>query len=61
MLLTIQSLLNKGVTFGEPLDQVLIFNIIDRDVQMLVSSSKRRVVAKSAIYDRDYVSDLVVG
>lgn len=60
MWLTIQPLINEGVAYGKPLDQFLIFDIVNWDVEVLVSSSKRRVVAKSAIKNGHYVSDLAV-
>ena len=56
-----QPLIDKGVTFGKPLDEVCIVNVINRNVQMLVASKELRVVRRLPIYDRDYMGDFAVG
>lgn len=57
----VQPLLDKGVALGKPLDEVLIINIVNRDVQMLVPLGERRVIGKIPNYNGDYVGDVAVG
>jgi hypothetical protein len=43
-------LLDEGVAFGEPLDEVLVLNIVDWNVQMLVAFDERRFIGKLVVY-----------
>lgn len=56
-----QPLLDEGIAFGKPLNEVFVVNIINGNVQMLVALDKRRVIGKLPVYDRDYVRDFAIG
>ena len=52
---------DEGVAFRKPLNEILIVNVVDRDVTMLVAFEKGRIVGKFPVYDGENMRDLAVG
>lgn len=58
--LIVQTLMDEVIAFGEPLEEVLIIDIVDWDVKMMIAACGWRIVLELPVNSGDDVRDIAV-